>query len=86
MRKSLTLGAGLLLTLAACATPPPPKPVAQAAKAQVGCVPDTATRLPVKGSECAGFGLSFSKQQLDSTGQPYADQELRMMDPAITGR
>jgi hypothetical protein len=85
MRKSLTLAACLALTLAACATPPQPQPapVAKAQKPATGCVPDTATRLPVKDSECAGFGASYTDKELNSTGQPYADQELRMLDPSV---
>ncbi|MFZ1906627.1 MAG: hypothetical protein WAU56_14670 [Steroidobacteraceae bacterium] len=85
MRKLLTLGASLALTVAACATPPPTAPVAQAAKPATGCVPQTASRLPVKDSECSAFGASYSKQELDSTGQPFADQSLRMLDPSVTG-
>jgi hypothetical protein len=85
MRKLLTLGAFLALTVAACATPPPTAPVAQAAKPATGCVPQTASRLPVKDGECSAFGASYSKQELDSTGQPFADQSLRMLDPSVTG-
>jgi len=85
MRKIQTLGALLALTVAACATPPPTAPVAQAAKPATGCVPQTASRLPVKDGECSAFGASYSKQELDSTGQPFADQSLRMLDPSVTG-
>ena len=87
MRKSLTLGAGLILILAACASPPqqPAQNVAKAQKPAVGCVPDTATRLPMKDSECAGFGATHSSKDLQNTGQPYADQQLRMLDPALWG-
>jgi hypothetical protein len=85
MRKLLTLGACLALTVAACATPPPTAPVAQASKPATGCVPQTASRLPVKDGECSAFGASYSKQELDSTGQPFADQSLRMLDPSVTG-
>jgi hypothetical protein len=87
MRKSLTLGACLVLTLAACATPPPPQtqPVAKAQKPATGCVPDTATRLPMKDSECSGFGASYGSKELQSTGQPYADQQLQMLDPSVRG-
>jgi hypothetical protein len=85
MRKLLTLGACLALTVAACATPPPTAPVAQAAKPATGCVPDTATRLPMKDSECSGFGASYGAKELQSTGQPYADQQLQMLDPSVRG-
>ncbi|MGB6604795.1 MAG: hypothetical protein WA747_09575 [Steroidobacteraceae bacterium] len=88
MRKSLTLAACVALTVAACATTTPPQqaqPVAKAEKPAAGCVPTTATRLPMKDSECSGFGASYSYKQLQNTGQPYADQELRMLDPSLWG-
>jgi hypothetical protein len=70
------------LAVAACATTRQPQVVAQAQPA-VGCVPQTATRLPMKGSECSGFGVRFTDKQLSSTGQPYAEQELRMLDTSV---
>ena len=86
MRKLLTLGACVLVSLAACATAPQPQPtpaVAQAAKPAAGCVPQTATRLSVKDNECAGFGFSHDQTQLNTTGLPYADQQLRLLDPSV---
>jgi hypothetical protein len=85
MHKSLTLAACLALTLAACATTPQPQaqPLAKAQKPATGCVPDTATRLPMKDSECSGFGASYGSKDLQNTGQPYADQALRMLDPSV---
>lgn len=73
------------LSLAACATTPSPQThaVAKATEPTVGCVPQTATRLPMKASDCAGFGVRFTDKQLSSTGQPYAEQELRMLDTAL---
>jgi hypothetical protein len=37
----------------------------------------------MKGSECAGFGVRFTDQQLSSTGQPYAEQELRALETSV---
>lgn len=86
MRNSVTLAAALTLTLAACATPQPQvQPVAQAQKPAAGCVPETASRLPVKDSECSGFGAAYDQKQLQSTGQPFADQQLQMLDPSVRG-
>ena len=85
MHKSLTLAACLALTLAACATAPQTQPVAKAEKPATGCVPDTATRLPMKDGECTGFGASYDSRTLQSTGQPYADQQLQMLDPSVRG-
>jgi hypothetical protein len=87
MRKSLTLGVCLALSLAACATTPPPQPqptVAKAQKPATGCVPDTATRLPMKDSECSGFGASYGSKELQNTGEPFANQQLRLLDPSLS--
>lgn len=86
MMKSLALSSALALILAACATPPatPGKATtAKAAKPPAGCVAQTATRLPVKDDACAGFGNTYSKQDLDQTGQVYADKALEMLDPSV---
>jgi hypothetical protein len=85
MRKSLTLAACLALTLAACATTPQPQPqaVAKAQKPAAACVPQTASRLPVKDDECSAFGATYGSKELQSTGQPYADQQLQMLDPSV---
>jgi hypothetical protein len=84
--KSL-IGLCLVLSLAACATSTAPsaKPtVAASATTPVGCVGSTATRLPVNPNDCAGFGSSYTKQSLDQTGQPYAGDALRMLDPSLS--
>jgi hypothetical protein len=84
MHKSLTLAACLALTLAACATPQPQtQPVAKAQKPAAGCVPETASRLPTKDDVCSAFGASYGSKELQSTGQPYADQQLQMLDPSV---
>ncbi len=86
MMKSLALSGALALILAACATPPPTPDkatTAKAAKPPAGCVAQTATRLPVKDDACAGFGNTYSKQDLDQTGQVYADKALEMLDPSV---
>jgi hypothetical protein len=74
----------VLLALAACATSPTDQK-ATTAKAQppLGCVSDTATRLPVSGNECAGVGSTYTKKDMDQTGQPYAQDALRMLDPTL---
>jgi hypothetical protein len=85
LTKALLPVACAALALAACATTPQPPtpPLAKAQRPAIGCVPDTATRLPMKGSECAGFGVRFTDQQLSSTGQPYAEQELRALETSV---
>ena len=86
MMKSLALSGALALLLAACATAPvsPDKATAANARIPTGCVGQTATRIPVKDDQCAGFGSTYSKQDIDNTGQTTLDRALPMLDPAIT--
>ena len=50
----------------------------------VGCVNKTATRLPTSREDCAGFGNSHPADAIRSTGQPQAQEALRMLDPPVT--
>ena len=86
MLKSFAIGACLVL-LSACASQPtsPNKATTAAAKKPpAGCVAQTATRIPVKDDACAGFGNTYTKQDIDDTGQVFLDRALPMLDPAIT--
>jgi uncharacterized lipoprotein YajG len=86
MMKSLVPGA-LALLLAACASAPvtPGKTTTADAKPPAGCVGQTATRIPVKDDkQCAGFGSSYTRQDIDNTGQTTVGGALPMLDPAIT--
>jgi len=88
MLKELFIGACLVLPLAACTTPAPtrePAKTALVAPAHTpGCVPDTATRIPVKEHDCAGFGRTYTQEDIQRTGQPDTAQALRMLDPSLT--
>jgi len=87
MLKSLALSGAVALLLAACATAPvSPNPATTAAnpKPPAGCVGQTATRLPVKDDQCAGFGSTYTRQDIDNTGQSTVGAALPMLDPAIT--
>jgi hypothetical protein len=86
MLNRLLLGAGLTIALAACASTPPPQPTqTAAAKAPTGCVPETATRIPASNpNTCAGFGHSWTQQDISRTGQPDPGAALRMLDPSMT--
>jgi hypothetical protein len=87
MTKRLIAGALIAVGLAACATTPQATtPPTASAKPPLGCVSDTATRLPVATGECAGPGSVYTKEDMDRTGQVYAQDALRMLDPAITAR
>jgi hypothetical protein len=84
MLKSLATVGAFALVLAACATTsPPPQKTAAAATPPPGCVGQTATRLPVKDGACAGFGNTYTRQDIDNTGQTTADKALALMDPSV---
>ena len=87
MLKRLVIGACLVLPLAACTTPSPTREPAQlpafALGPTVGCVPDTATRLPVRAQECGAFGQSYTGEQLLRTGSQDVSEALRLLDPAL---
>ena len=87
MLKSLFLSAAVALSLAACASAPvSPEKTAADAKPPAGCVGQTATRIPVKdgSTACAGFGNTYTKQDIDKTGQVDLAKALQMLDPSIT--
>ncbi len=87
MFKTLVTGASLL-TLTACATVSPTREVARTASlapaAARACVSDTATRIPVKPDQCAGFGRSYDQDDIQRTGRDQLGPALRMLDPAVT--
>lgn len=84
MLKPLAIGA-CLAVLSACATTPPTPAKTPTAAAQMpaGCVGQTATRIPVKEGECAGFGNTYTQQDLQNTGQTYTEKALSMLDPSV---
>ena len=73
MLRTSLVGGAVILALAACATTPPtPMTAAAQAKPPLGCVSDTATRLPVNPNECAGVGSTYTKKDAgpDRAGVP----------------
>jgi hypothetical protein len=88
MLNRLVVGACLALALVGCTTPSPtrePAKTALVAPARTpGCVPDTATRVRVQEHDCAGFGRTYTREDLERTGTADAGQALRLLDPAIT--
>ena len=89
MLKTSLIGA-CLIVLAACASHPPAAPRNATAKADsssgspTGCVNKTASRLPSSSDDCAGFGNSHASDAIKSTGQPRAQDALRLLDPTVT--
>ncbi|MBV8146090.1 MAG: hypothetical protein JO184_13895 [Gammaproteobacteria bacterium] len=85
-----SLLATCLIALAACAGNPPAAPrnatanAANSSGSPLGCVNKTATRLPTSQDECAGFGNSHSDEAIKSTGQPQAQNALRLLDPTVS--
>ena len=85
MIKSLALS-GAVALLAACATAPvsPGKTTAATTKPPPGCVAQTATRIPVKDDQCAAFGNTYTREDINRTGQTDVGAALSMMDPAVS--
>jgi hypothetical protein len=44
----------------------------------------TATRLPTRHEDCAGFGSSHSQDELKSTGQTDVASALQTLNPSVT--
>ena len=88
MRKLLALSGALALLLAACATAPvnPDKATAANARPPAGCVAGTGTLIPPKqgSTACTGFGSTYTRQDIDNTGQFDLARALQMLDPSIT--
>ncbi len=87
MLKMPFTGAALALLLAACATGEPglaAKLAARASRPAPGCVPDVATRIPVKADECGAFGRSYTREDLQATGTADPAGALRLLDPALS--
>lgn len=88
MFRTVFVGASLALCIAACATSPSTSTGEKTAAAQDtpprGCVAGTATRLPVRPGECAGFGNTWDQKDLKSTGATDVGQGLSLLDPSVT--
>jgi hypothetical protein len=63
------------------------KPAADAARApaSVTCMHDTGTRLKLRPNECSSSpGRSYTRTDIDRTGQITASGALRLLDPSVT--
>jgi hypothetical protein len=87
MIKSLLICAVASASVIACSTAGPPRSenrTAATAPTQP-CVPETASRLPMRPGVCTSApGRSYSNQDLDRTGQIDVADALQMLDPSIT--
>ena len=85
MVKKLLSAVCLVLALTACASAPPAKaPAVAAAKTPPGCVPETASRIPASPGACAGFGRTWTQDDIQRTGAADTAQALRLLDPSVT--
>jgi hypothetical protein len=87
MLKKIMICACVTVCVAACAssrtdTANPPV-AARAKQPPAGCVATTATRIPVSPRDCAGFGNTWTEQDVKSTGKTDAAQALRQLDPTV---
>jgi hypothetical protein len=86
MLRSLLMGVCLAASLAACTSAPSTRAdAARVAETQRNsCLKETGTRLPPPPGQCAGFGRSYSSEEIDRTGRTDAGAALQMLDPSIT--
>jgi hypothetical protein len=77
-----------VLLVGGCATTAgnmPPKAVNSAAAAKdLTCPTQTGSRIGVNGTNCLGFGRSYSADDIGSTGATSAGGALRLLDPSVT--
>jgi hypothetical protein len=87
MLKRLVIGACLVLPLAACTTASPtrelPTSAALAPARPPDCIGNTATRIPLKETDCAGFGSTYTRDDILRTGGADTAQALRLLDPTL---
>jgi len=84
----VTIAIASILMLAACAANTAgvkPNAGASAAVAQnPACLTQTGSRIAAQNTDCAAFGRSYSREDIDRTGSTTAGDALRLMDPSIT--
>ncbi len=82
---TVVLGAFLLNPVPSRADPDPPHgAVVATVPAHPNCLQATGSRIPQKAAECAGFGRSYSEQDLRQTGVISLGDALTRLDPAVT--
>jgi hypothetical protein len=88
-RKAL-IGAGVSLCVAACASSPSTSAAADSSVTSaaqlrpVGCVSQSATRIPVGPTECAAVGHIITGEAIKSVGATEPGEALRLLDPTLT--
>jgi len=89
MKSILALTLPVVLALAACASNPrtaderAAQNAAVAKTVQETCIKDTGSRIKSKEGDCRGPGRTYSRDDLDRTGEINAADALRKLDPAL---
>jgi hypothetical protein len=84
-RMSVLSSIAAALALGACASTSgnaPMKPVT--ASQPAGCVSDTGSRIHAPPGNCAGFGSTYTQEDIERTGKTTVGGALRELDPTIT--
>jgi hypothetical protein len=85
MLRSLLAGACFLGLLSACATGHDQRSASAAAPDHGPmCVSATGERMPAKSGSCSVYGRSWSREDLERSGQPDVGQALQQIDPSVT--
>ena len=89
MLNKVLVGACLALTLLACTTLSPTReaaksPAVATANRPMGCVGDTATRIRASEHDCAGFGHTYTQEDLLRSGAATPGGALSLLDPSLT--
>jgi len=95
LRTTAVIGAGLFLVFAASAAgacdhlktkaDKQSAAVQRKADAQIaGCLTQSGSRIPLKGTGCTAVGRSYSNQEVALTGATTVAGALRLLDPSIT--
>ena len=73
------------LALGACASTSGNVPAKRvAASPPAGCVSDSGSRIPAPPGNCAGFGNTYTKEDIQHTGKTTVGGALRELDPTVT--
>jgi hypothetical protein len=77
------------LVLAACAATAPnvkPNTASAAVAKNPACLGQTGNRIPGDRADCAAFGRSYSRDDIDRTGRTNLGDALADLDPSISIR
>lgn len=74
-----------MLVMAACATTSPnAKPQTASVTQDPTCLKQTGGRVPARDADCAGYGRTYSKDDISRTGAATPGEALGLLDPSVT--